>query len=289
MVVAIASMLHVIAPIYCCASVPEPMLPMNAHSLSDRSPELAPSLLGIRDEPRRALERIALMRFRWVQLGVTQSGLRPRDLDSSARRDLLAMLRRHELDLAGLDFFIPTEHYFDPAQVDRAVTASRAAIELAADLGRRPVSLVLPATTETDDDRSTMATEVRGALLDASIRCGVPLADHGMPPSMTEPDDLIGVGIDAALCLSMGDDPAAIVSRQSATIVAARLCDLTTAGHRAPLGESDGRLDPLQYGVALITAGYARPVVIDVRQWIDPWVGIERTAAVWRKELQISV
>ena len=38
-----------------------------------------------------------------VQLSAAQAGLRPRELDRSARRDLLATLRRRELAVAGID------------------------------------------------------------------------------------------------------------------------------------------------------------------------------------------
>jgi hypothetical protein len=30
-------------------------------------------------------------------------------------------------------------------------------------------------------------------------------------------------------------------------------------------------------------AGYERPVVVDARQWIDPWAGLKQSAHAWRR------
>src|SRR5690606_35381914 len=113
-------------------------------AFDERDMPLAPTLAALPGEPRRSIDRLHELGFRFIQLSATHPGLRPRELDQSARRDLLATLRRRERSPAGVDLWIPPEHFADAAQVDRAVAAAIAAIELAADLGRVPLSLALP-------------------------------------------------------------------------------------------------------------------------------------------------
>src|SRR5690606_13026801 len=92
--------------------------------------DLAPaalSIAGVRDDPalkgagpRAPIEAAAKAGFRAVALDASAAGLRPRDLDRSARRDLAALLRRLELAFAGLDLWIPPEHFASPEHADRA-------------------------------------------------------------------------------------------------------------------------------------------------------------------------
>lgn len=260
---------------------------MDPSALQGGPPALAPSLSGVDEEPRRALERLASRAFRHVQLCVTQPCMRPRDLDASARRDVRAQLRRLELDVAGLDFFIPTEHYFDAARVDRAVGATHEAIRLAADLGRCPVSLVLPQPTGDDPAGEETITEVLRAIRESAHQHDVNLADHAVPMAHRAADDLVGIGIDPAAWLGAGRDPASVVREHGGPIVAARFCDLNLAGLRTPPGERGGRLDVLAYGIALATAGDPRPLILDARQWLDPWRGFEHAARIWRDEMRV--
>lgn len=229
--------------------------------------------------PREGLAAARSLQLRGVQLSATQPGLRPRDLDQAARRDLLATLRRMELTLAGLDLWIPAAHFASPAEIDRAVDAATAAVELAADLGRVPVSVSLPARGEGPAE-AAVHTLARHA-----ERFGVEIADHA---AVIEPRAGIGVGIDPAVLLAAGGDPAmavASVGGAGGRLVTARLVDFTTGAMRAPLGEPDGRLDVVSYRAALDVVGYARPVVIDARQWRDAASGIARTAERWAAAL----
>ncbi|CAN5743312.1 hypothetical protein BH11PLA1_BH11PLA1_06940 [soil metagenome] len=70
-----------------------------------------------------------------VTLDATRAGLRARELDRSARREVAALLRRNALTLAAVDAFVPPAHFADPATQERATSAVLAAIELAAELG----------------------------------------------------------------------------------------------------------------------------------------------------------
>jgi sugar phosphate isomerase/epimerase len=203
-----------------------------------------------------------------------QPGLRSRDLDRSARRGLSATLRQLELACSGLDLWIPPAHFTDPSKVDRAIAAMLAGIELAADLGRVPVSVLLPATGEG-------VAQVIEAVSRAAQRLGPPVADHAAPPS---DHAAIGVGIDPVACLAAGLRPDQVVLQSQSRLVAARLSDLRNDGLRGPIGEAQRqRLDVAAYKVALSVAAFRHPVVIDARQWSDPIRGISQTAALWNR------
>lgn len=228
------------------------------------------------DGAARAKQVIAAARgfgFAGVQLDATIAGLRPRDLDRSARRDLGATLRRHEVACSGLDFFVPAQHFAEPAHADRAVSSTIAAIELGAELASlaagsvaaRPssrsmaVSLVLP---------EVLPADVRSALADACARCGTRIADFAWPvPGATGDVDAIGLGIDPATVLASGGDPAALAARLGERLVAARLTDIARGGliARVAPGRPGGRLDLEAYRVSLVVGGYSGQVVVDLR------------------------
>jgi sugar phosphate isomerase/epimerase len=243
--------------------------------------ELAATIAPLPASPRQTFDRLREMGFRHVQLSAAQPGLRPRDLDRSARRDLLATLRRRELNLSGIDAWISPGEFLDPAKVDRAVAAVIEAIELAADLGRCPVSLTLPARERDSDEDGPALAAVTAALVEAAQVRDVLLADHVIPVVDRE---YIGVGIDPAAWLARDEDPAAAVSRHADRLVSLRLCDLLTSGLRGPIGDAqEGRLDVLAYKVAAGLAPAGRPVVVDARQWTDPWAGLRQTHEAWQK------
>lgn len=232
------------------------------------APTLGP-LLTAGAAARDLFARLSGMRFRFVQLSATHPGLRPRDLDQSARRDLLATLRRNELAAAGLDAWIPQSHFDESTKVDRAVSALIETIDLAADLGRVPVSVMMP--------NEPSGIEM---IINRAAHRGVELADHRIPVAAAPQE--VGVGIDPAAWLSQGHDPAAAVTANATRLVAARLSDLLSSGMRGPIGDRrEGRLNILAYQVALSVSGYRRPVVVDARQWIDPWGGLAQSAQAW--------
>lgn len=222
-------------------------------------------------EPRGLIDLAASLGYRAVQLDAAMPGLRPRDLDRSARRDLAAILRRHELAFSGLDLWIPPDHFINPGTSDRASDAVRQAVELAAELsglvpslgsGRagRVVSLILPAKLDAalHDDLASAATSH-----------GVMIADHAWPPRQppAAPGSPVGVGIDPAAIILAGHDPSKEVGRLAGPPASARLTDLASQG-RVPPGE--GSLDELEYTIALDVRGYRDAVVLDTRGLVRP-------------------
>ncbi len=189
-------------------------------------------------------------------------GIRARELDRSARRDLASLMRRHGLLFSGLDFWIPPEHFASSSQADRALAAVKGAISLTAELASltqspqgRVVCLELPETPFGDvtGEISQTAQSEAVEVADFRIARAKSAAPLGGP---------IGVGIDPATLLAAGLDPASHIAKLSATPIAARLCDWTGGG-RCELGK--GRLDRLTYEATLATKGLSRPIVLDLR------------------------
>jgi len=201
----------------------------------------------------------------------TQPGFRPRDLDRSGRRDLVAGLRRHELTIGGVDAWIPPEHFVDANRVERARDALLQVIELAGDFGRVPVSIRWP----TPDDGPTMDPGLCDELVGYAERFGVQLIDHAVPPAGRAN---LGVGVDTAAALSHSLDPATTIISSSPASV--RLVDLDIAGMRCPPGS--GRLDLVAVCAAISVLSPRPGIVLDMRQWVDPWAGLEQSLRRWR-------
>jgi sugar phosphate isomerase/epimerase len=237
--------------------------------------------LALAQTPEAASPRAALVwarehGFAWVQLDATQKGIRPRELGGSARRDLAATASRSGVQFSGLDLWIPPEHFLGNETVDRAVSAVIEATGLLGDLVQlgaaptgAPVSILLP---------EGVASSATGAIDAAADRAGVLIADHAAEPAT-------GAGIDPALLLMAGCDPAqAVAATQSGGIasrglIAARLSDANAMG-RCAVGS--GKLDVLSYAVALSTAEWGRLVTVDVRGLPDPEAGVTRAVEAWR-------
>lgn len=228
-------------------------------------------------DPRAPIEWAAAAGFRHVTLDAAAPGLRPRELDRSARRDLAALLRRLELTPAGFDLWIPTSHFTDPAHADRAVAAVAAAIDLASDLvtlcaGHAVVSLTLP--------RDDLPTATRDTLISHADARHATLADHAWPPPETATHDALAVGLDPATLLLAGDNPAKAAARLGPRLAVARLSDASEVARVEP-GSREGRLNDLAYVVALETAKYPRPLVLDTRGLPSPAESARRALRWW--------
>ncbi len=211
--------------------------------------------------PRDLIHWIASLNYRSIQLDAARAGIRPRQLDRSARRDLAALLSRLELSLAGVDLLIPPTHFQDSETVDRAMAATLEAIHFTAELATLAAAAPI-LTLELPQD----APQTIDPLTDAAAQQGVTLANIAHPP--TAPEDTrsaITAAIDPAAILASGQagvDPAQAVLTCPVPIASARLSDLASTGRVAP---GAGRLDILAYTVALTTRNYAGPLITDLR------------------------
>ena len=238
------------------------------------SAKLSTTLAPLGNDPRSGLQQLARLGLRHVQLSATQRETRPRELSQSARRDLLATMRRLELSCSGIDLWIPPDHFIEQAHQQRAVETALATIELALFFDHVPVSLRFPKINIAEN----AACE---SVIEKALHCDVPLADHGVELSGTlSGDPRTGVGIDPAAILSQGDDPAALILAHASRIASIRVCDLSETGMRLPLGSREGRLDVNGFKAAADVVDYERPIVIDARQWEQPLGGIEQTMHV---------
>ena len=266
----------------------------------DPRPPAAATLGSLAADPRAGLMLAGRLGLRGVQLSSGQPGTRPRDLDRSGRRDLLATARRHELEISGIDVWIPLEAMLDPSTADQSAGELLAAIDLAGDLGGVAVSLRLPATDE-DEITTTLAAH--------AARLGVPLVDHAVPPrgrgatrtdrtitptGLLVPGEIdpaeadskvaasgsviegVGIGIDPPAWLVAGLD---VLEGAAAGVQSIRLADLTPDGMRIPPGEPDGRIDPTTLIAVARTGGWEGLPIIDARRWNDPPAGIQATLA----------
>lgn len=247
------------------------------------SPTVSPLIARCGGTVRSTLDKLAQWGYHSVHLSAAQRGIRPRELDRSARRDLLTTLGRHGMMLGGLDLLIPLEDFTDSSKLDRAATATLAAIDLAADLGRVPLCLNLPV--------SEVAHDVRGELVAAAERRGVPLAIHAEHETdallswLQEIDQrCVGAAIDPATQLALRHDPCDVAVRLSEHLLVARLDDGGTPSVASPGGRcsvGQGRLDLLAYRAALAAAQRLRTIVVELRELTDPVESLHAATKAW--------
>lgn len=213
--------------------------------------------------------------YRGAQLNAAAPGVRPRELDRSARRDIAALLSRHELALSGVDLWIPAEDFENPQRADRASAALADAIRFASEMAtlagsRAVMSCVLPAREEVRDHARSVAESV-----------GCVVADHAWPAKTDSLEGgAIGVGIDpAAVLLAEGKAGGfgRMIAGIKSGIASARLSDMDSGG-RTEAGA--GHLDLMSYEATLVTVGYPGMLVVDCRGLADPAASAGRLARV---------
>lgn len=243
------------------------------------APTLAPVVRQTDGTVRNAVERLVTAGFGAVQLDATLAGVRPRELDRRARQDLLALLARRGVTAAGIDLFIPRRDFIDQTRIDRAMAATFAAVEYAADLGRLPLSVALPVEDLSD--------EIRAALVEAADGHGVRLAVHAedQPDALrdwieTVADPVLGMGLDPAALLTAKDDPVAKAMTHGGHLTVGRLSDAGTDAVRCAVGR--GELDVDAYRVSLdLAKGRTGPVVLDLRGLTDALGDARQSKAAW--------
>ncbi len=241
---------------------------------------LAPTIAPIVDylqaqdqagSPHRAMRHIAESGFRCIQLSAALPSMRPRELDRSARRDVLARMRRLEVVLAGIDLWIPLEHFADDTTSDRAMAATMNAIELAADFGGAPLSIEFP---------ESMDATCIAAIHDRADVCGITIIDFG-----GHHEDTFCVGVDPAFALTHDADPAALVSNAK-NLGGVRFSDADRAGRVMP---GSGRLDVVALQAALMTATPVTSIVpLDLRSLANPLTAMLNAKDRWESTGLIS-
>lgn len=211
-------------------------------------------------------------------LDATLPGLRPRELDRSARRDLATIIRRSGLAFAGLDLFIPPQHFADPVHSDRALAAVLSSLELAADLARVAglfATQLRPWVTSDLGDSPN--DELQSRISNAAHHVGTTfaaLAPAASPPS--SPTPVGAVALDPAALILRGTDPVERALSLSASLAAPRVSDAASCVRRV-LGQ--GQLDIIAYKAAIARA----PAVacLDLRQLLDAPAALDAALAAW--------
>jgi len=246
------------------------------------APVLRPLVASTDGTVRAAFAAIANQGLADVQLDATLPGTRPRELDRRARHDLLALARRRGLTPSGLDCFVPTAHLTAAApELDRATAALLAAVTLAADLGRLPLSLALPPLDE-------LAPDAFDALLEAADAHAVPLALHAEPQLTALRDKLntlgsplVRLGIDAASCLIADHDLNAAAASDIASLrLADAIRDRDRQWQRCPLGQGDLDLTAA-YLAAELTPRLGQPVLLDLSRLDNPRAALSTAVRQW--------
>lgn len=246
-------------------------------------PEISVSAYGFatpaNPHPRAAIDTIAALGVRGITLDAARSGLRPRELGRSARRDLAALLRRLELEFTGLDLWVPPEHFTSASRSQRAIDAVAQALELAGELaplvgGRSQavVSVLLP---------TDLNPQARLTLGNSAQQHGATLADHALIVDDQAHTPGIGVGIDPVFYLTDGSSPAKAVTRAGINLASARLSDTTAMG-RCVIGAPGSKLDLTAYAGAMIVAGQ-QWVTLDVRDMPEPESAVSKAIDAWRE------
>lgn len=232
-------------------------------------------------EARAVIEWIAAQGARAIQLNAAAVGLRARELDRSARRDIAAMLRRLGMSCSGLDLFIPPEHFVSTGTADRATESVLSTIELAAELSslagsagdgaRAVVCVLIP--------RETSSEVVRAINQRAELH-GVHVANHAYPIAEHVAEHAgIRVGLDCAVVLTSGDDPVRFAASLGPSLAALRVTDATSLGTRVVPGR--GRLDLNMLGATLAVANRGAISILDVRGLNSAQTAVRETLSAW--------
>lgn len=254
------------------------------------APEIAVSISGTKPDADAPWGRTTATACRWarshsrcVALDASRPDLRARELGRSARRDVGAMLRRTELELSGIDLWIPAEHYVDADKSERAMETLQQTVVLATELARlaggrsRPmVSVTLPGTlSQTDRVSINHLGERHGALI----------GDHSPDAPESLGSDIAGlvVAVDPASCLMGGVTPEQRVHASGAL----RLTDANTNG-RCVVGSPGGRLDLTAYAAACLTSGQ-RWIITDAWGIENAQQAIETSVEVWRDAIRLPL
>lgn len=225
-----------------------------------KNPSIAISSLT--GTPRQRIETARALGARAVLLDASLPGVRPRELDRSARRGLCALLRRMELRLDGAELPIPAPHFADPATQDRALAAvaeTSAFLAEAAALAETTRLLHLAAP----DPQAAAAAAPHDITLTAPAQ-----------PDLPQP---YSAALDLGAVVLAGSDPVAAVGA-TPKLGAIRLTDARN-GARCALGHGD--VDVFALHAAAATVAPEASLIIDTTNLPDARAAAEQTLAAW--------
>lgn len=257
-----------------------PMVILSHGSDLTLAPTITPLVTGSGGGVRKAMSMLAAEGFHAVQLDAALLGIRPRELSRTGRRDLTTAAARAGIRLAGIDLFVPRKHLISEEHVDRAVSAIVDAVGLAGDLGRIPLSLLLPL----DEG----AEEAVSAIFEAADGHGVPLAIHAERDMEHASQALgrlnyegVGLGLDPATLLLQGSDAVDAAQKHGTRLTSARLSDADRdVGQRTVVGRGDLDVSGYRISVDLATRRVG-PVVLDLRSLQDPLAALRQGGKAW--------
>lgn len=209
--------------------------------------------------PRRGLEQAAAMAFRAVELGAAAGEVSPRELGSSARRELRRYAQGLGLELVSLSADMPRLRLTDPATVEERIERTCQILDLARDL---QVPTVTAGVGSLSDPKSgglsELVVESLGRMGEYAEARGVRLA---LRPSYEAGDRWIAlldrlrcrslcVGLDPASMVMAGANPLASIERFIEQVALFHARDATAGfadphggeprfGHETALGEGD--------------------------------------------------
>lgn len=247
------------------------------------SATVAPILAARSTDLSGALALLRKAGGRMAQLSVAVPGIRPRELSRQARQELLGLISRRGLMLGGLELMIPARDWLDSAKVDQATLSTLAAIELAADLGRVPLSIALPVAKTPADVKAALLTAADGRSVLLAVH-HEEAADDLLAWLSAENQPMLKAALDPAAALSQGHAPHKLAARLAPHLGIARLDDFASAtavdeGGRCPVGDGDLLTD--LYRITLSTIQGLRGVIADLRGLQDPLAGWQAAADAW--------
>lgn len=194
-----------------------------------------------------------------LHLDATLPGIRPRELDRSARRDLVAIVKRHNVSLTGCDLFIPPTHFTSPQHQQRAADAVRQAIVFAAELRTLGATAAVVCIETAEPAAKPTESTVNSASLLSDLVSHA--RDHGVTLcDCTSDTSPLARGLDIAAILARNEDPAAAILTHKPACL--RLADWDG---RARVAFGEGRADATAISATVSVAAPAALGIFDFR------------------------
>ena len=225
----------------------------------------------------------ARLGFRAVTLSAAQTGTRPRELDRSERRGLMAELKRLELHCDSIDLFIPPEHFTSSDTMERAIHAVQDALDLGSDLGASVLFVRLPhESLENPPSGGHSGPDGPGELESSPTRRHRPRR-HGRLTALEEGARRFR---SASGSTRLPGSPMAVIRLEGlilhgGLVGGVRLVGLDETGSRvSPC--LPARIDIHAWRQAFDINAHGASLVIDARGWREPVEGVGEALQAWR-------